>query len=82
MKNPLYDDDQEGEQGSEIQHMIEEMMIEEQRDNMQFEFVPKNMDFPSGFPHFNQLIFPQRLKLDRNIDENINQQNNANDGKN
>ncbi len=79
MKNPLYDD-QEAED-IELAQLVQEMMAEEQRENMPFEYVPKNLAFPQGFTHFNQLLFPQRIaKLQAqpvNPDENTNNANNA-----
>ena len=83
MKNPLYDDQEADD--LELVQLINEMMAEEQRENMPFEYVPKNLSFPQGFIHFNQFIFPQRIvKLHNqsqiatiNPDENINNANNA-----
>ena len=60
MKNPLMDD-QELED-TELAGMLQDLAIEEQRDNLPYDQVPKNMQFPiQGIAYFNQFIFPQRV---------------------
>eukprot|EP00347_Sterkiella_histriomuscorum_P019798 403340256 len=76
MKNPLYDDQSDEE--LELAQLINLMMAEEQRENMQFEYTPNNLSFPQGFTNFNQFMFPHRLRMSSsktNADENINNQN-------
>lgn len=65
MRNPLYDDLQEEE--IELAQMINQMMAEEMRENLPQEFVPSNLGFPQGFVHFNQLIFPHRLRMESSL---------------
>lgn len=57
------------------------MMNEELRENMQFELVPQNISFPVGFTHFNQFIFPQRVK-NNTTNSALQDENNGNSANN
>jgi methyl coenzyme M reductase subunit D len=46
------------------------------RDNLPYEQVPGNLQFPrQGIVYYNQFIFPSRLIKPSSADENINRQN-------
>lgn len=57
--------------------MLQDLAIEEQRDNLPYDLVPDKMQFPiHGIAYFNQFIFPQRVLRSNLSDENINNANN------
>ena len=56
---------------------MQDLETDEMRENLQYEQIPKNLQFPSqGVVYFNQFIFPQRIIRPSKQDENLNLQSN------
>ena len=74
MKNPLIDD--QANEDPELAQMLQDLVVEQVRDNLPYDQVPGNLQFPrQGIVYFNQFIFPQRILRPSLADENINRLN-------